>query len=316
MLNVGDDPTTQAEAGGENVLRRRLVRSKYLYMMFFLPFMYFLVFHYIPMFGNVIAFQNYNVVTGFIKSPFVGVAHFKEFLTDPYFWKLLRNTLLLNVYGAVFSFPAPIVLALLLNELRLQLFRRFVQSVAYLPHFLSTVVVSGMIVNYLAYDGVVNRIIEHLGGEQIQFMNDPSWFRTIYIVSDIWQQVGWGTIIYLAALTGIDPQLYEAARMDGAGRFKQIRHVALPGIVPVITILFLLNIGNFLTVGYEKILLLYNGSTYETADVIQTFVYRRGLLGSDLSFASAVGMFQSVVAFILVVGANRLTKRLGGTALW
>ncbi|THF73421.1 sugar ABC transporter permease [Cohnella fermenti] len=285
-------------------------------MMFALPFLYFAIFHYVPMFGNIIAFQNYNVVIGFVHSPFVGFEHFKEFLYDPYFWKLVRNTLMLNVYGIVFAFPAPIVLALLLNELRSKRFKRLVQSVAYLPHFLSTVVISGMIVNYLAYDGMLNRFIESMGGEQVQFLSDASWFRTIYIVSDIWQQIGWGTIIYLAALTGVDPQLYEAARMDGANRLKQVLHIAIPCILPVITIMLLLNIGNFMTVGYEKILLLYNGSTYETADVIQTFVYRRGLLGSDLSFASAVGLFQSVVAFVLVVGANRLTKRLGGATLW
>jgi putative aldouronate transport system permease protein len=223
---------------------------------------------------------------------------------------------MLNLYGLLFNFPAPIVLALLLNELRVKFFKRLVQSVAYLPHFLSTVVISGMLVNFLALDGMLNRLIEWFGAEQIQFLIEPSWFRTIYTASDIWQQVGWGTIIYLAALTGIDPQLYEAARMDGANRWKQALHVTLPSLVPVITILFLLAIGNSLSVGYEKILLLYNGATYETADVIQTYVYRRGLLGSDLSFASAVGLFQSVVAYILVVGANRLTRWLGGTSLW
>ncbi|MEF3302356.1 ABC transporter permease [Paenibacillus sp. GYB003] len=296
--------------------KKQLRRSKYLYAMFALPAAYFVLFHFIPIFGNVIAFQDYNVFSGFIKSPWVGFKHFKTFLYDPYFWKLVRNTLMLNLYGLVFNFPAPIVLALLLNELRANVFKRFVQSVAYLPHFLSTVVISGMIVNFLAIDGVLNRLVEWFGGRQLQFLIEPSWFRTIYTASDIWQQVGWGTIIYLAALTGIDPQLYEAARMDGANRWKQMLHVTLPSLFPVITILFLLTIGNFLSVGYEKILLLYNGSTYETADVIQTYVYRRGLLGSDLSFAAAVGVFQSVVAYILVVGANRFTKWLGGTSLW
>ncbi len=299
-----------------NLIRKRVAKSKYLYIMFFLPAIYFIIFHYGPIFGNVIAFQKYNAFLGFVKSPWVGLQYFREFLADPYFWKLVRNTLMLNIYGLIFSFPAPIILALLLNELRSNLFKRFVQSIAYLPHFLSTVVVSGMIVSFLSYDGMLNQVIEFLGGTQIQFLNEASWFRTIYISSEIWQQVGWGTIIYLAALTGVDPQLYEAARMDGANRWKQNMYITIPSIFPVITILLLLNIGNFLSIGYEKILLIYNGSTYETADVIQTYVYRRGLLGGELSYSAAVGLFQSVIAYILVVGANQLTRRLGGTSLW
>ncbi|MBO9609552.1 MAG: sugar ABC transporter permease [Paenibacillaceae bacterium] len=291
-------------------------RNKVLYAMFLLPALYFLVFHYIPMIGNVIAFQKYNVVAGLFHSKWVGFDNFRLFFGDPYFWKLLRNTAVLGLYGLIFNFPAPIVLALLLNELRLPLFKRFVQSVAYLPHFLSTVVIAGMIVNFLSFDGMLNQAIERFGGEQLQFLNDPAMFRTIYIGSEVWQQIGWGTIIYLAALTGVDPHLYEAARMDGANRWKMTVNITIPAIFPVITILFLLNIGHFLSIGYEKILLLYNGSTYETADVIQTYVYRRGLLGGDLSYSAAVGMFQSVVAYILVIGANRITRRLGGTSLW
>ncbi|NHN32631.1 sugar ABC transporter permease [Paenibacillus sp. S3N08] len=284
--------------------------------MFLLPAIYFVVFHYIPMVGNLIAFQKYNIVAGLFNSKWVGFANFKLFLSDPYFWKLLRNTLMLSMLGLVFIFPAPIMLALLLNELRSQLFKRFVQSVAYLPHFLSTVVIAGMVVNFLSYDGIFNQVIHWFGGEHIQFLNDPALFRSIYIGSEVWQQVGWGTIIYLAALTGVDPHLYEAAKMDGANRWKQVVNITIPTIFPVITILFLLNIGHFLSVGYEKILLLYNGSTYETADVIQTYVYRIGLLGGDLSYSSAVGIFQSVVAYFLVIGANRMTRRLGGTSLW
>ena len=298
------------------MLRKAIRRHPYLYAMFLPPLLYFLIFHYGPMFGNLIAFQDYKIAKGVWDSPFVGFKHFETFLADPYFWKLFRNTMLLNVYGLLFSFPAPIVLALLLNEIRRQRFKRLVQSIVYLPHFLSTVVICGMIVNFLSFDGIANQLLEALGLAPAQFLIDPSWFRTIYIGSDIWQHVGWGTIIYLAALTGIDPQLYEAAVMDGAGRFRQIVSISIPCILPVITILLLLNIGNFLSVGYEKILLLYNGSTYETADVIQTFVYRRGLLGSDLSYSAAVGMFQSVIAFAMVIGANKLTRKIGGTTLW
>lgn len=304
---------TDRRTGGK---RTMILRNKHLYLMFLLPAIYFIVFHYIPMIGNVIAFQKYNIVAGMFKSDWVGFDNFKLFMNDPYFWKLLRNSLMLSLYGLIFNFPAPIILALLLNEIRSRLFKSFVQSVAYLPHFLSTVVIAGMLVNFLSYDGLINQVIQWFGGEQLQFLNDPGLFRTIFISSDVWQQIGWGTIIYLAALTGVDPHLYEAARMDGANRWKQAVHITIPTIFPVITILFLLNIGHFLSVGYEKILLLYNGSTYETADVIQTYVYRRGLLGGDLSYSAAVGMFQSVVAYILVIGANRMTRRLGGTSLW
>lgn len=293
-----------------------LTRNKYLYAMFALPALYFIVFHYVPMFGNLVAFEDYNVVQGFFHSDWIGLKYFREFMADPYFWKLVRNTLLLNVYTILFSFPAPIIFALLLNELRLQMFKRFVQSVTYLPHFLSTVVVAGMLVNFLAYDGLFNQLIQFFGGQKIQFLNEPGWFRTIYVGSEIWQRTGWGTIIYLAALTSIDPQLYEAARMDGAGRLRQMWSVTLPGIAPVIIILLLLNLGHIMSVGFEKILLLYTGSTYETADVIQTYVYRRGLLDADLSYASAVGIFQSVLAFLLVILANMVARKISETSLW
>lgn len=297
-------------------MKRNISKSRQLYVLFCLPALYFILFHYAPMFGNVIAFQNYNVFGGFLHSEWVGFKHFQDFLSDPYFWKLVRNTLLLNVYLLVFYFPAPIIFALLLNELRVQLFKRAVQSITYLPHFLSTAVVVGMIVNFLMVDGMINRLIEFIGFEQIHFLTKAQWFRTIYVASDMWQRTGWGTIIYLAALTAIDPSLYEAATIDGAGRWKRMLYVTLPGLAPVITILLLLNIGEFLSVGYEKVLLLYTGSTYETADVIQTYVYRRGLLQSDFSYASAVGIFQSALAFVLVLSANKIAKKVGETSLF
>lgn len=295
---------------------RNIAKSKQLYLLFFLPAVYFIIFHYSPMFGNLIAFQDYSVFGGFLHSKWVGLKHFEEFLSDPYFWKLVRNTVLLNVYHILFYFPAPIIFALLLNELRLQLFKRVVQSITYLPHFLSTAVVVGMIVNFLTIDGLVNRLIESIGFEQIKFLSKAEWFRSIYVSSEIWQRTGWGTIIYLASLTGIDPTLYEAATIDGAGRWKRMLHVTLPGITPVITILLLLSLGEILSVGFEKILLLYTGSTYETADVIQTYVYRRGLLQSDFSYAAAVGIFQSVLAFSLVFTANKIVKKVSETSLF
>lgn len=295
---------------------KRIKDSKYLYLMFFLPFLYFVIFKYGPMFGLLIAFKDYNVFEGVWGSKWVGFAHFKAFLSDEYFWKLVRNTVVINIYMLIFYFPAPIILALLLNEVRHSLFKKAVQSISYLPHFLSTVVVCGMIVNLLSSEGLVNRIIQFFGGERIPFLMLPEWFRTIYVSSEIWQRVGWGSIIYLAALTGIDPHLYEAAKMDGANRRQQAWYITLPGIAPVISILFLLTLGEIMSVGFEKILLLYNGSTYETADVISTYVYRRGLVGADFSYGAAVGMFQSVIALILIYLANRGARRMGAASLW
>lgn len=295
---------------------KQMKRSKVLLMMFFFPFLYFIVFRYIPMFGILIAFENFNIFDGFFKSEWVGLKYFNQFLTDPYFWKLVRNTVVLNIYMIIFDFPAPILLALLLNEMRHLRYKKLVQSISYLPHFLSTVVVCGMVVNLLAYEGMFNHLLQLFGLAPVNFLMEASWFRTIYITSGVWQGIGWGSIIFLAALTNVDLQLYEAARIDGAGRWKQMLHVTLPGILPVIIIMFLLNLGDFMSVGYEKILLLYTGPTYETADVISTFVYRRGLLGSDFSFATAVGVFQSVIALLLLIGANQLSRRVGETSLW
>ncbi|WP_436234229.1 ABC transporter permease [Paenibacillus sp. LjRoot153] len=295
---------------------RNMKRSKYLYMIFFLPFCYYVLFHYWPIYGIIIAFKDYNIVKGITASPWVGFDHFNKFLIDPYFWKLVRNTLLINVYELFWAFPAPIILALLLNELKSQRLKKFAQSVSYLPHFISTVVVCGMLVNFLTTDGLVNQIIVWFGGTPIHFLMKPEWFRTIFISSGVWQSIGWGSIIYLAALTSVDEELYDAANIDGANRWKQLLNITLPGIAPTISIMLILNVGRLMAIGYEKIILLYNGSTYETADVISTYVYRRGLLGSDFSYATAVELFQAVVGLILLVSANRLSKKISETGLW
>jgi putative aldouronate transport system permease protein len=295
---------------------RRVKKNKYLYLLFFLPFCYYIIFHYWPMYGIIIAFKDYNIVKGIIGSPWVGFEHFKKFLFDPYFWKLVRNTLLINIYGLIWSFPAPIILALLLNEVRNQKFKRFVQSVSYLPHFISTVVVCGMIVNFLSTDGLINNLLGSFGIKPIQFLMLPEWFRTIYIGSGIWQGVGWGSIIYLAALSAVDEELYEAAIIDGANRWKQLIHITIPSIKPTISVMLIMNLGRLMSIGFEKIILLYTGPTYETADVISTYVYRRGLLGSDFSYATAVSLFQSLVGLILLYSANRVSKSIGETSLW
>ncbi|MEG6611393.1 ABC transporter permease subunit [Pseudoclostridium thermosuccinogenes] len=296
--------------------RKRVMECRYLYAMFLLPLAFYIIFCYVPMYGVTIAFKKYDIMKGILGSPWVGTRYFKEFLTDPYFWKVFKNTLLLNIYNIIFSFPAPIILALLFNELKNEKFKKFTQSVSYLPHFISTVIICGMITNFFATDGPVNNLLAMLGIERIQFLMKAEWFRPIYIGSGIWQGIGWGSIIYLAALAGVDTQLYEAALIDGAGRWKMMTHITLPSILPTITIMLILSIGNIMSVGFEKILLLYNGSTYETADVIATYVYRRGLLGSDFSYATAVGLFQSVVGLIFISGANFISKKLSETSLW
>jgi putative aldouronate transport system permease protein len=295
---------------------KSIAKSKYYYLMFVGPLLYFIVFHYVPMFGILIAFKDYNVFQGILKSRWVGLDYFRQFLSDPYFYKLVRNTLAIGLYHILFSFPAPLILALLLNELKHQLFKRVVQTISYLPHFLSTVVVVGMVVNLLAYDGIINHFFSWLGIEPTHYLMMPEWFRTIYISSEIWQGIGWGSIIYLAAMTGLDPQLYEASTIDGAGRWKQLIHITLPGILPTIIILLLFNIGAILSVSFEKILLLSNGSNLETSDVIALYVYKRGLISSDFSYATAVGLFNSVIALVFLTAANRLSKKVSDTSLW
>ena len=289
---------------------------RYLYGMLALPVIYYIVFCYVPMYGVTIAFRDYNLIKGVMGSPWIGLKYFRQYLADAYFWKLVRNTLLLNLYNLVLSFPAPIILALLLNELRHARFKKLVQSVSYLPHFISTVVVCGMIVNFLANDGLLNDVLAGLGFARQQFMMQPAMFRPIYVLSGIWQNVGWSSIIYLAAITTVDVQLYEAAIVDGAGRFRQMLSVTLPAIAPTVTVMLILAVGGMMSVGFEKILLLYNGSTYEVSDVIATYVYRRGIQSTDFSYATAVGLFQSVVAFGFLYGTNKISSLLGENSLW
>lgn len=294
-------------------------KHKVLYLLMLPGILYYLIFKYWPMYGVIIAFQDFSIGRGILGSKFAGLKHFIEFFYNtPDAWKLIRNTVVLNVYDLLFHFPAPIILAILFNELKNKTFKRFVQSVSYMPHFLSTVVIAGIIVTFLSPStGIVNHLLVRIFGmDPIMFLGLPEWFRTIYIGSEIWQKIGWGTILYLAAIAGIDPTLYEAAKIDGANRFQQIRHVTFVGMVPVMIILFVLTLGSFMEIGFQKILLLYNPMNYETSDVINTFVYRRGILDADFSFATAVGLFQSVIGFILVVLANRLARKYSETSLW
>jgi putative aldouronate transport system permease protein len=271
---------------------------------------------YKPMYGALIAFKDFSPGRGFSGSPWVGFDHFVRYFQSPYFFRLLRNTFTISFYGLVFGFPAPIILALLLNEVRHSAYKRTIQTITYLPHFVSMIVICGMISDFSLSSGLFNDIIEFFGGQRLPLLQQPGLYRPIYIVSGIWQEVGWGTIIYLSALSSIYPQLYEAAMIDGAGRFRQLFAITLPSLIPTIVILLILRVGNLLSVGYEKTLLLYNPATYETADIISTYVYRVGLLEQSWSYSTAIGLFNSVVNFTLLILANTISRKVTETSLW
>ncbi|MFC4584730.1 ABC transporter permease [Sphaerisporangium corydalis] len=296
--------------------RQALRRDWRLYSLAILPLLFFAVFRYLPMIGNVIAFRKFEPGGSVLGEEWVGLRYVRLFLSDPTFWHVFTNTLILGTLTLLFCFPMPIMLALLINEVRHQRLKRFVQSVSYLPHFLSMVVVAGLIVELVSVDGPVNQILRGAGGDPIAFIQQPEWFRTIYVSSEMWQTVGWGTILYLAALTTIDDQLYEAARIDGAGRWRQTWHVTLPGIRPTAVTLLILNIGAFMAVGFEKILLLYNPLTYPTADVISTYLYRMGVVSNNFSYAAAIGLLEALIGLTLVLSANLISRRAVGTSLW
>ncbi len=300
-------------------LWRYTKRDKYLLLMILPGIAYFIVFQYLPLYGIIIAFKDFSVGKGIMGSPWITplFKHFDQFFGSYYFGRLLRNTFLISVYSLVWGFPLPIIFAMALNELKPGLFKKTIQTISYMPHFISTVVVAGLMINVLSpSNGLVNNIIASLGGKRIAFLQETSWFRSIYVGSGVWQGFGWGSIIYLAALSGIDPQLYEAAKLDGAGRWKQMWHVSLPGISNTIIILLIMNLGNMLRVGYEKLILLYSTSVYAVGDVISTYVYRSGLLDKQYSFASAVGLFNSVVSLVLLITFNRLSKKVSEVSIW
>lgn len=304
------------QKGAKRTWRQSLRRDWQLYSLAVLPLVFFAVFRYLPMIGNVIAFRRYHPGGSMFGDEWVGWHYFKLFWHDPNFWHVFTNTLVMGGLTLLFAFPAPIILALMLNEVRSRKFKRLVQSISYLPHFLSTVIVAGVVMQLLAADGPVNQLVTHFGHEKILFIQQPGWFRSIYVSSELWQTVGWGTILYLAALTGIDENLYEAARIDGANRWRQTWHVTLPGIRPTMITLLILNIGTFMAVGFEKIILLYNPLTYPTADVISTYLYRMGVLSNNFSYAAAIGLFESLIGLVLIVTANRISRRTVGTSLW
>ncbi len=299
-------------------IKRELSKNKGLYIMSIPVVLYYLIFMYGPMFGLVIAFKDFNIVKGILESPWVGLKHFQEFFANAYFWRLLKNTLLLSFYSILFGFPLPIIFAILMNELSGSRFKRTVQTVTYLPHFISLVVMCGMITDFLSSSGVISQLVAAISGTDAQnLLGDPKYFRTIYVVSGIWQSIGWESIVFLAALTGVDTQLYEAATIDGAGRFRKIISVTLPAIIPTIVVMFIMRVGSVMTIGYEKIILLYSEATWETADVISSFVFRRGLSSAgQYSYTTAVGMFQSVTNLIVLCVANWISKKFTDSGLF
>ncbi len=297
-------------------LRREVLKYKHIYIILIPAILYYVLFQYAPMGGLAIAFQKFSLTKGILGSRWVGLSNFTSFLNDVYFWRLLRNTLMINFWGLVFGFPAPIIFALLLNEIKKDRFKKSVQTITYIPHFLSVVVVSSLVLTFVSSQGILNSLIRLFGGDTVYFMNEPKYFYRIYVISDIWQELGWNSILYVAAISGIDQELYEAATIDGAGRWRQLWNVTLPGIMGTIMIVLIMRMGRMLTIGYDKIILLYNPAIYERADVISTYVYRRGLLDGDYGYSAAVGLFNSVFNFIFLMTANFFSKKATGSGLW
>lgn len=298
------------------ILASDLRRNYSLYLLMIPVFLFYFFFMYKPMYGAIIAFKDFNPADGILGSPWVGLDNFRKFWDSMYRNRVFFNTLKISFSTLIFGFPAPILLALLINELRSKIFTKAVQTITYLPHFISLVVVCGMIKDFTTETGIINNIISFFGGTPTTMLNNPSYFVPIYVISDIWQGIGWGSIIYLAALSGIDAELYEAARIDGAGRWRQTLSITIPSIMPTIITMLLLRVGQMMNIGYEKIILLYNPLTYETADVISSFVYREGLQNFQYSYSTAVGLLNSVINFILVFGANILSRKFNDTSLW
>lgn len=307
----------QRTAGAKTSLLHHVKKEWRLYTFLVIPIIYYVIFKYVPVLGNVIAFRRYKGGSSIFGDYFVGLRYFKQFIWDPDFWRAFFNTLRLSIGYLAVRFPATLIFALLINEIRTLNWKKAVQTVSYLPHFISLIVVCGMVKEILSLTGPVNGLLSAMGMEKIAFMSEPKYFDSIYIISGVWQALGWGTILYLTAMTNINLELYEAAAIDGAGRLKQALYVTLPGILPTIMTLLILDIGNIITSGnMQKILLLYNPLTQNRADIIGTYVYRMGIGGGNFSYAAAVGLFEGIIGLILVTAANKLSRKFTETSLW
>lgn len=302
----------------ESKFLKNIKKDKLLYLLLVPFIIWYLIFQYKPMYGLIIAFQDFSLFKGISGSEWVGLDHFIAFFNSDYFYRTIKNTVIISGYSLLIAFPIPIILALMLNEVRHKLFRSTVQTFIYLPYFISIVVVAGIVTNFLApSNGLINILLDKMGLDKQYFLTLPQYFRTIYIFSmDIWKEAGFSAIIYIAAIAGVNPQLYEAATIDGATRFQQMLRITIPAILPTITIMLILKIGNLMEVGYEAIILLYQPATYETADIINTYVYRSGLQDGQYGLAAAVGLFNAVISLILVVGANKISKKVTDNGLW
>lgn len=315
-MNITKQVTTDLRRKNQKRNKSNISKYKYLYIMSIPVILYYFIFAYLPMYGVVIAFQQFSPGKGIFESQFIGLDNFISFFNSYYFLRLLTNTILISLYDLLYSFPAPIILALLLNEVSNRKFKRTIQTVTYMPYFISLVVVAGIIVDFTLPNGLINDILVLFNIERTNLLGKSEYFRTIYVSTNIWQGVGFGSIIYLAAISSVDKQLYEAAVIDGAGRLRQTWHVTLPAISSTIMILLILRIGNLLNVGFEKIILLYSPITYNVSDVISSFVYRKGLLEANYSYSSAVGLFNSIINFILLIMANSISKAFNKSSLW
>lgn len=305
-------PTLQREGKWSRDWRK----NKSLYVLFLPVLLFYIVFQYGPMLGLMISFQNYRPSLGFLESKWVGLDNFKEFFTNPFFKRVLLNTIKISITNLVFTFPMPILLAIFISELRTKGYSRVVQTISYIPHFISIVVVVSIMTDLTNRDGAIVQLLSNFGFKPVTMINEPRFFLPMYIISGVWQNIGWNSIIYLSALLAIDAQLYEAAWIDGAGKFRQFLSVTLPGLAPTIIVMLILQVGKSFNVGYEKIILMYNPLTYDVADVINTYVYREGLINMNWSYSAAVGLFNSIVSFALVWGTNKLSKKLSGSSLW
>ena len=288
------------------------------YAMMLVPILYYLVFRYVPMLGNIIAFRRYRAGHSIFGDEWSGLKYFRQFIGDLTFWRAFRNTLSLNITYLLVRFPLTLLFALLLNEIRTHYAKKFVQTVSYLPHFISMIIVTGMIRELVSMTGPINAMLKIFGQEPVSFISSPEWFTPIFVISGVWQNLGWGTILYLAAISGIDPSLYEAAEVDGANHFQRVWHVTIPCIMPTIATLLILDIGSLIGSGaaFEKVFLLYNPMTYEKADIISTFVFRLGLGSGNYSYATAVGLFEGILNLILLTLANKASRKVTGASLW
>lgn len=312
MNNTVARPEIVTSAKSNSALMKRLIRNRYMYMMIFPGLLYFIIFKYLPMYGLIISFQDYLPYKGVLGSEWVGLKHFQKLFSDTEFWIIFRNTLVLFVYNICFYFPVPIVLAVMLNEVANAFFKRIVQTIVYVPHFLSWVIIVSISFVMLTQDGgIVNQLLVYFGFQKINFLMNENWFHPMYVVQVVWREAGWGTIVYLAAIASIDPGLYEAARIDGAGRFRQIWHITIPSIRSVIIVLLILRVGNVMDLSFEHVYLLLNSMNRSVAEIFDTYVYTLGLKQGQFSFSTAVGFFKSFVGLFLVILSNKLAKMFG-----